>query len=345
MIAGASAPVAEPYATLPLEPTTTGSPADVSTTAELMGGLVGVHIRVDPPSTREAPTSRSAAERAGRVTLRRIDAWAKRLTRFSPDSALARLNAESGPSVTLRPTLAAVLAAARDAYDDTGGIVDPTLLDARLAAEAASGFVPNRTSADARLAGARWSVRPEVGSRRRMIVERSGSARFDLDGMAKGWIADRAARNLEAFPAVIVDADGDIAISLAGGESWLVGVADPRVTGANLAVLRLVAQGGRGRTRFGLATSGTSVHRWSREGSTTHHLIDPRTGRSAVTDVIQASVLTDSTRRAEAFAKCAVIVGSDAAAGWLERTEISAAILLLESGDIVATPATLGWLT
>jgi FAD:protein FMN transferase len=313
----------------------------VSTTAPLMGGLVGVHLRVDPASTRGGPTSRPRAERAGRATLRRIGAWAERLTRFSPDSDLARLNADSRPSA-VRPTLAAVLAAARDAYDDTCGIVDPTLLDMRLAAEA--GLVPGRTSADAWPSGAPWSLRPDPKSRRRRIVERSGTVRFDLDGIAKGWIADRAARTLEDFAAVIVDADGDVAVSLASGESCLVGIADPRTAGANLAVLRLVGHASRARTQFGLATSGTSVHRWSRDGSTTHHLIDPRTGRSAVTDVVQASVLADSAQRAEAFAKCAVIVGSEAAPAWLDRAEIRSAVLLLDGGEVLASPSTPRWL-
>src|SRR5205814_1017163 len=107
------------------------------------------------------------------------------------------------------------------------------------------------------------------------------------------------------------DADGDIAIGLSGDESWLVGIADPHGAGANLAVLKLFGEHGRERTRFGLATSGTTVHRWRRGGSTTHHLIDPRTGRPAVTDVVQASILADSAREAEALAKAAVIVGSD----------------------------------
>src|SRR5204862_565780 len=137
---------------------------------------------------------RPRAERAGRTTLRRISAWAERLTRFSPDSDLVRLNANTEPKVPVRPTLAAVLAAAIDAYARTGGIVDPTLLDERLAAEAGAGFVASRmspdSSPDSGPSSARWSVCSEVSSGRRTIVERWPSVRFDLDGIAKGWIAD-----------------------------------------------------------------------------------------------------------------------------------------------------------
>ena len=78
----------------------------------------------------------------------------------------------------------------------------------------------------------------------------------------------------------------------------------------------------RGPTAFGLATSGTSVHRWTIDGRSSHHLIDPRTGRPARTDLVQATVLAGSAREAEAIAKTAVIVGSEAALGRLDRPGI-----------------------
>ena len=59
-----------------------------------------------------------------------------------------------------------------------------------------------------------------------------------------------------------------------------------------------------------LATSGTIVHRWTHDSGVAHHLIDPRTRRPAVTDVVQATVLAETARDAEAFAKVAVVAGS-----------------------------------
>jgi thiamine biosynthesis lipoprotein len=95
----------------------------------------------------------------------------------------------------------------------------------------------------------------------------------------------------------------------------VIGVADPRDAGTQLAVLHLAGLDPSGRQRFGLATSGTSVHRWVHDGRVSHHLIDPRTGRPAVTDVVQATVLADSAGAAEIAAKSIVIAGSDPASG------------------------------
>ena len=44
----------------------------------------------------------------------------------------------------------------------------------------------------------------------------------DLDGVAKGWLADRAVALLRGYPAAIVDADGDVAAQLAEGERWVI---------------------------------------------------------------------------------------------------------------------------
>ena len=79
-------------------------------------------------------------------------------------------------------------------------------------------------------------------------------------------------------------------------------------------------------------------------GGVAHHLIDPRTGASARTDVVQATVLARTAREAEALAKTAVILGSDAALETLDRPGVDGAILLTEAGDLLLTPGTLRWL-
>jgi thiamine biosynthesis lipoprotein len=179
------------------------------------------------------------------------------------------------------------------------------------------------------------------------VVRRPVGLRFDLDGIGKGWLADRALDRLGRHSAAVVDADGDVAIRLDPGVTWSFGVADPRLDGHDLTILRLTSRGGGSRRhdgRFGLATSGTSVHRWARDGSSTHHLIDPRTGRSAETDIVQATVLAGTARAAEALAKSVVILGAAAGYDLLERAGVDGAILLTDRDELVIHPATFRWL-
>ncbi len=317
-----------------------------------MGGRLVLRAMADPDRALDAPHDLE-------MVARRVRAWAAILTRHADDSALLRLDRDPRATVPVGPTLAAALAWAADAADLTGGIVDVTLLDERLAAEGIRGrtvathapaapwsaaheqTAPGPAIHDgptALPAGASWSIRGGQRHRGAVVTRRPG-ARFDLDGVGKGWIADRALALLDRHPGALVDADGDIAIRPARGERVSVGVADPRDPSAQLAVLSLAA--GPGRRTWGVATSGISVHRWATAAGTTHHLIDPRTGRSAATDVVQATVVAATAREAEALAKTAVILGAVDGLRFLDRTATAGAVLLLGDGRVVALPRTM----
>jgi thiamine biosynthesis lipoprotein len=315
-------------------------PIIVSREASLMGGRVAVHIH---PGA--APL---AANRDGDLVLRRLGAWADRLTRFRTTSDLMRLNADPRAAVPIRPTLAAVLDWGRAAESATDSIVNVAMLDHRLAAEAtpdaAVGALRSGGRVDSnRPVGASDSWSMDRGARTTW-VRRPNGLHFDLDGVAKGWLADRALALLGRYPAAVIDADGDIALRLAPGESWWIGVADPNRPERDLATLRLTGTSSILSTTFGMATSGTSVHRWGRGGPLRHHLIDPRTGFPAETDIVQATVIAGSARTAEAWAKAAVILGSADALAALDRPGVKGAILVTDAGDLLMPPSTMRYL-
>ena len=341
-------------------PRTTASPTPLPRAvhrSRAMGGGLGIHLAV--AAAADVPTAEADAARVAD----RVRAWAGRLTRHDPASDLMRANADPRASVPVRPTLAASLRWAADAADTSGGIVDATLLRERLAAEAPAPLGPSpRGPASEELRGVSWA-RPgdgtssraparRVGTRPTWRLEASGhgsailhrelGTAFDLDGVAKGWIADRALALLDRHPGALVDADGDIAIRSADGDSWEVSVADPRTPGAELAVF--VLPGARLGARYGLATSGISVHRWTAPDGERHHLIDPRTGRPAATDVVQATVLAGTARAAEAWAKTAVVLGLVAALDVLDRAPVLGAVLLASDGRVLAVPRTTRWI-
>ena len=305
--------------------TTIACPVSIDVSRPMMGGIVSVRIVDDSDGDR--------LQRAARLVLDRIEAWAGRLTRFSPDSELMRLNTATTPLVPIGPTLTAALDWARMAEGMTDGLVDASLLDERLAVEA--GLDPAIPVG----AGRRWSLRR---TERAAAVEREPGVRFDLDGVAKGWLADRA---LAITPgrSALVDGDGDVAIRVAPGDAWAIGIGDPREPGALLGALDLGTDGDVAR-EWGIATSGTSVHRWAHPGGGAHHLIDPRTRRPAATDVIQATVLADTARAAEAFAKTAVIAGTGRAFGLLDHPGVHGVLLLTQRGELRATPGMVRWL-
>ncbi len=280
-------------------------------------------------------------------------AWEAQLSRFRSDSGLARLNAADGRRTVIGPVLWDVLRAALDAARWTQGLVTPTLLaalehagydrsfDALAAGRAdplpwpdggwtsdGSNAADGPTAAAGRLTAAAtdWrAIRMDPAGR---TVTLPAGMRLDLGGSAKGWAADQAARRLADTAPALVDAGGDIAVSgpMPGGDRWPIAVADPRLPDAQLAVLWL----GRG----GVATSGTDVHRWQRDGHWQHHIIDPRTGAPAATDLLSATVVARSAAEAEAAAKAALILGHRAGMAWIERHPFLSGMLVGLDGAV-----------
>jgi thiamine biosynthesis lipoprotein len=153
--------------------------------------------------------------------------------------------------------------------------------------------------------------------------------KLDLGGVAKGWAAHQTMQRLEEFGAVLVDAAGDIAISDLDqdGDPWVVSIDDPLKFQDNLGELTL----GRG----GVATSGIDYRRWLLNGALKHHIIDPRTGQPAETDLMTVTILAPDVIQAEAAAKTVLILGSSAGQDWLnERTQFSG-LLARQDGSLI----------
>ena len=150
----------------------------------------------------------------------------------------------------------------------------------------------------------------------------------DIETVGKS--RERAAEILGTAGPCLVNAGGDIA-TRAG--TWTVAVE----TATEPLTLALAGNSA-------LASSGRYLRRWRRAGRELHHLIDPATWLPARTDVIQATVLADTARAAEALAKVAVLAGSDRAPELLDRPGVVGTVMLTDRGEIRATPGMLRWL-
>ncbi len=263
-----------------------------------------------------------------------FEVWEQRLSRFRPDSELSRANDLAGTPVALSPVLWEVCLAALDAARLTAGLVQPTLLSALEAAGYDRSFdgLPADGSSSTALAPATdpqaWTRVNLVKTSRSLIAP--ADIRLDLGGIAKGWAADRAAQRLAARGPALVDAGGDVAVSgpMAAGQGWPIGVADPSSeSGALVETIRL--------RRGGVATSGRDYRRWHHDGAWQHHILDPRTGRPAQTDVVSATVVAPCAQLAESAAKAALILGSQQAIPWLDLRPHLSGLLILEDGSVL----------
>ncbi|GAB4575157.1 MAG: FAD:protein FMN transferase [Anaerolineae bacterium] len=274
-----------------------------------------------------------------------VEAWENSFSRFRPESELSRLNASAGQWVTVSPDLLDVVLVALDVAQFTDGLVTPLVLPALMAAGYDRSFerLQARQSADLprfALSVPDWqSVEVDVSC---AGVYLPPATRIDLGGVAKGWTAEAIADRLEAFGPCLVDAGGDIVARGCppGQEGWPVIVADPwgappdaPLPEETVGLLTLCV-----RDRA-VATSGIDYRRWWRGGRMQHHLIDPRTGAPAETDLLSATVIARDADRAEGCAKALMILGSEAGLDWFLQNDLpdSAALVVRQDGAVLAT--------
>lgn len=263
-----------------------------------------------------------------------FEQWEQQLSRFRPDSDLARLNAASGRPFAAPAALYEVLRLALDAARQSNGLVRPTLIGALEAAGYDRSFP--MLSKEQVTKGTPASQRPALDDWRTIVLDRKAhtislpaTVRLDLGGIAKGWAAEQAAGQLAAAGPALMDAGGDIVVSgpMANGAPWPIGIANPFAPDESLGVLLLV--------RGSVATSGRDLRHWRKNGREQHHIIDPRTGRPAQTDVVAATVVAPDGPSAEMAAKVALILGSQAGRAWLDARPTLAGLLVLEDGRLV----------
>lgn len=258
--------------------------------------------------------------------------WEQRLSRFRADSELSKLNERMGKgAIKVSGDLWQVVKLALDAAQRSDGLVTPTLLDALERAGYDRDFALIERGVQPMLGGAVGDWRAITCDAVQRTIALPDGMRLDLGGVAKGWAADLTARQLHQTAPTLVDAGGDIAVSgpQTDGGAWPIAIADPFHPDKQLELLMIPCGG--------VATSGRDYRRWRSGETWLHHIIDPRTGVPAATDLVSVTVIAPSTHEAEVATKTAFILGSDAGLAWLTARPHLAGFLVREDGEQIRT--------
>jgi thiamine biosynthesis lipoprotein len=300
------------------------------TTFHSMGS--DIRLIVEAPLLRGLPSPAEAAA----CERRYIEDFARRLSRFRPDSELCALNAERSQEVKASLLLRTAVTAGRWAAQRSGGLVDPTLVD-EIEAVGYESSQDGRTPASLRVALAAAppprAARPRAQARWRQIgvdhergtVRRPPGLRIDTGGTGKGLAADAVAHRLRGYTRFVVDCGGDIAVGGVGAQLDPVAIeVEHPLTGERVHTLRL--------TRGAVATSGLNVRIWSRpDGTFAHHLLDPSSGEPVWSGLIGATALAPSALEAETLSKLALLTGP---AGARRTLAEHGGLVVHDDGDI-----------
>ena len=267
-----------------------------------------------------------------------FEEWEQSLSRFRYDSELSRLNRTADQSVTVSQTLWDVFQASLVTDQTTGGLVTPTVLEAIVMAGYDRPFDELPVSTGNPALRGYTDLWTEIHPLSMVIYDEESRSiclppniNLDFGGIAKGWAAHQAAERLKASGPALMNAGGDIAMSgpRINSESWLIGISNPFKPDEDLVTLHL--HGG------GVATSGKDRRHWMQGAFLNHHIIDPRTGLPAVTDILTATVIAPTIMEAEAAAKAVLILGSGEGMEWLEADSGLAGVLILEDGRVLTS--------
>jgi FAD:protein FMN transferase len=287
----------------------------------------GIVLRVTEPAGLRAARASVEAELAA------ID---RACSRFRGDSELSRLNAGAGRPVRVGSLLLSAIEVALRAAELTGGDVDPTVgralelagydRDWRLLTPPGEAAGPDQQAVAVRLRTGWRTVRVD---RPASSVLLPAGVRLDLGATAKAWAADRAAAAaaLAAGCGALVGVGGDIATAGVPPEGgWRIRVTDDHRSAPSAPGQTVSVHSGA------IATSSTAVRRWSHEGRTMHHIIDPATGMPVSetwrTVSVAAATCTDAN-----IASTAALVRKRAAPAWVAGLGLPA-MLVDWSGEV-----------
>jgi len=243
-----------------------------------------------------------------------------RFSRFDATSELAALNRSRGPFVASPPMFAA-LERARAFATLTAGVFDPGVGSAlvRLGYDRsfASGAL-DRADVTPALGGSILDVHLDERTR---AVHRPSRVLIDLGGMIKGATVDAAATALRGAGAI--DAGGD---GVVRGPAWLVDVEDPRDPSRIVATLSL--------SNAAVATSAANRRVWRTGTRSAHHLVDPRNGAPAVSDLLQATIVAPTAELADVAATTVFVLGAHDGRRFIERHPALGGVLVDARGGV-----------
>jgi FAD:protein FMN transferase len=259
-----------------------------------------------------------------------IQLFEQTFSRFISDSELSQVNGRAGLPTTVSPEFIRLAAAAQDLSKRTNGLYDPFVLPALQSA----GYKGSWPAPDKFEAELDYSTRAVARATDMLLtaetVQLPPNSALDFGGIGKGYLLDSLAEILEHASC------GNFWLSLGGdiiargqdadGTAWEIGIA------AAEAASEVVTASPEAGKAMAVATSGTT----KRRGPGWHHIIDPRTGKPARTDVLTATACSSSATEADVFAKCLVLLGSAEVPGFAQKHHIAKWLLQIQdvSGKI-----------
>ena len=278
------------------------SPAHAEWVSRIDDGIMGTRMTVEVWT--ETPAQGNQAIDAVLAEMTRLD---EAMSTYKPTSEVSRVNAEAAQHpVKISKELFDLLARAVEFSRITQGAFDITY--------ASVGFMYDFRERERPTEQQIKAALPAVNYRHLLLDAKTQTIRFmqpgvriDLGGIAKGYAVDRGIAILQArgISHALVSAGGDSRIiGDRFGKPWVIGIRHPDDHDKVIAKIPL--------TDAALSTSGDYERFFDEGGQRYHHIIDPKTGKSA-SKVRSATIIAPTALQTDGLSKTAFVLGPDEA--------------------------------
>lgn len=265
-------------------------------------------------------------------------------SRTRTDSDIARAHAAAPDSVPVAPETAELVRLAQGYCEKSGGLFDITMGTITSLWDFHRHVVPGKPQLTRAL--------PHVGYDKICLGDSAEAPTLaiadpktilDLGGIAKGYIADKLAEGLAAHGVgrfvmnlggnVLVrggrPADEDARPPVHEGAPWRIGIVNPQDPAHHRAIVDL-ANGS-------MVTSGVHERRFSKGGKSYHHILSPRTGMPAESDVASATIVAPRSLDCDGYSTTAFMLGAKAAIDFIEEIPQVEAVIIDVNDNVLWT--------
>ncbi len=292
--------------------------------------IMGTEVRVELWTDDDAdPSVATGAIEAVMTEMRSVD---RDMSPFKPESELSKVNAHAArEAVPISRELFDLIQRSLWFSRETGGAFDITFSSVGYLYD----YRAYQHPTDAQIA----DKLPGINYRHLILDDRKTTIRYaregtriDLGGIAKGYAVDRCIALLKerGILHAIVTAGGDSrVIGDRRGRPWQVGIRDPRNRGKVIALVPLVNEA--------ISTSGDYERYFVEDGVRYHHILNPRTGKSA-TGVRSVSVIAKDATMTDGLSTSVFVLGVKKGLALIKRLKGVEAVIVDDQGKAHYSP-------